>query len=238
MDTLLQQPKPSIQTRRPRSFTDFAAWSPRVASLVSGSALALMAVLAALGNFVAIAPLITAGDAVQTAAAIGQAPAQLIFGIVSLYIVTILDIVVAGAWYALFASVDRTLSAVAAWLRVAFAGAFMVAISQLIIALTSVNDPDVLLNATRAFTTIWLISLGVFGLHLLLIAYLAYRSGFMARIFGILLAIAGTGYVADAVGVVFVPGFAARFGSLLFVGEVAVIFWLFIKGRRLSADRG
>jgi Domain of unknown function (DUF4386) len=111
----------------------------------------------------------------------------------------------------------------------------MAAISQLVIALVRLDDPDAALAAAQAFTTTWLISLGVFGVHLLVIAYLAYRSGFMARVFGLLLAIAGLGYVADAVGAILVPGFTARFGGLLFVGEVAVIFWLFIKGRRLSA---
>jgi Domain of unknown function (DUF4386) len=80
-----------------------------------------MAIIAPLGNFGAIVPLITAGDAVKTAEAIGGAPAQWLFRIVSLFIVTLLDIVVAAAWYRLFLPVDRLLSAVAAWIRVVFA---------------------------------------------------------------------------------------------------------------------
>jgi hypothetical protein len=234
--TILQHPTTPAPVPTP-AFVNFTAWSPRTASLVSGTGLAIMAVLASLGNFGAIVPLITKGDAVMTAEAIGQAPAQLLFGIVALFIVTVLDIVVAGAWYTLFKSVNRVLSAVAAWLRVAFAVGFMVAISQLVVALTVVHDPVAVLRAVEAFTTIWLISLGAFGVHLLVIAYLAYRSGFMPRVFGILLAIAGLGYIADAAGTVSISGFTAVFGGLLFVGEVAVIFWLFIKGRKLTADR-
>lgn len=233
MNILSQQPATGAPARH-ASFADFTAWSPRRASLIAGSSLALMAVVAPLGNFGAIGPLISAGDAARTAEAIGSAPGQWLFGIVSLFIVTILDIVVAAAWYTLFSPVDRPLSAVAAWLRVVFALGFMAAISQLVIALGRLDDPDAALAATQAFSTTWLISLGVFGIHLLVIAYLAYRSGFMARIFGILLAIAGLGYIADAVGTVLVSGFTARFGGLLFIGEVAVIFWLFIKGRRLG----
>ncbi|MGO4689155.1 DUF4386 domain-containing protein [Glaciibacter sp. 2TAF33] len=234
MTILLHPPMTGAAARR-TSVAGFISWSPRTASLVAGVSLALMAVLAPLGNFGAIAPLIAAGDAAQTAAAIGNAPAQWLFGVVALFLVTILDIVVAAAWYVLFAPVSRVVSAVAAWLRVAFAVGFMVAISQLVVALDRLDDPAAVVSATHAFSTIWLISLGVFGTHLLVIAALAYRSGFVARIFGALLAVAGLGYIADAVGTVFIPGFTAVFGSLLFIGEVAIIFWLLIKGRRLVA---
>jgi Domain of unknown function (DUF4386) len=236
MNTLVEHPSTRPVLRFARA--NFTAWSPRTASLVAGWSLAVMAVLAALANFGAIVPLVTAGDAAKTAAAIGHAPGQWLFGVVGLFIVTILDIVVAGAWYTLFAPVNQRLAAIAAWLRVVFALGFMLAISQLVFALGRLDDPSAVLAATEAFTAVWLVSLGVFGIHLLVIAYLAYRSGFMARVFGILLAVAGLGYIADAIGTVFIPGFTARFGALLFVGEVAVIFWLFIKGRRLGATAG
>lgn len=217
-----------------RSALDFTAWSPRRASLVAGIALALMAVLAGFGNFGAIVPLVTPGNAAKTAQDISDSAPLFLAGIVSLFIVTILDIVVAGAWYTLFRPVSRGLSAAAAWTRVAFAVVFMVAIGQLVTALTLLDEPAAALRAIEAFTTIWVTGLGLFGLHLLLIGYLAYRSGFMARIFGILLAIAGLGYLADALGTVLVADFTAVFGQYLFVGEVAMIFWLLIKGRRLK----
>ncbi|MCU1518258.1 MAG: hypothetical protein JWQ75_2979, partial [Pseudarthrobacter sp.] len=70
------------------------------------------------------------------------------------------------------------------------------------------------------------------ALHLLLIGYLAYRSGFMARIFGVLLIIAGLGYLADGFLTVLAPDFTFSFALYVFVGEVALIFWLLIMGRR------
>ena len=73
-------------------------------------------------------------------------------------------------------------------------------------------------------------------MSLLLIGYLAFRSGFIAKVFGILLVIAGVGYIADAIGVAFVPDFSAVFAQFMFVGEVAIIFWLLIKGRRLPIN--
>lgn len=233
MSTTQLDSKDTIRAPR-RSALDLTAWSPRRASLVAGIALALMAVLAGFGNFGAIVPLVTPGNAAKTAQDISESAPLFLAGAVSLFIVTLLDIVVAGAWYALFRPVNRGLSAAASSTRVAFAVVFMVAISQLVTALTLLDEPAAALHAIESFSTIWVTGLGLFGLHLLLIGYLAYRSGFLARVFGILLAIAGLGYLADALGTVFVPGFTAVFGQYLFVGEVAVIFWLLIKGSRLE----
>ncbi|TFC10370.1 DUF4386 domain-containing protein [Cryobacterium algoritolerans] len=232
MTAVRQTANETVGERRPARL-NFTTWPPRTASLVAGTALALMAVLAGLGNFGAIVPLVTPGNAVKTAQDISESGSLFLAGIGSLFVVTILDLIVAGALYALFRSVSPVLSAVAAWARVVFAGVFMVAIGQLVNAYTLLDHPVASLRSIEAFTAIWVTGLGVFGIHLLLVGYLAYRSGFMARIFGILLAVAGLGYLADAVGTVLVPGFTAVFGQFLFVGEVALIFWLLIRGRRL-----
>lgn len=212
---------------------NFTRWSPRTASLVSGIALAIMAVVAGVANFAAITPLVIPGDAVATAEAIGGNQAQFLAGIIGLYFVIALDIVVAAAWFTLFAPVSRRLSAIAAWARVVFTIGFIIAINQLVVALMSTDNPDATLAAATAFTTIWVSVLGIFGIHLLLIGYLAFRSGFIARVFGVLLALAGAGYLADAIGMLAIPGFTAIFAGFLFVGELAIIFWLLIRGVRL-----
>jgi hypothetical protein len=121
-------------------------------------------------------------------------------------------------------------------MRVAYAVLFVIAISRLVIGYSLLGDPEAALAAFTSFTTIWVISLGLFGLCLVLVGYLAFRSGFVARVFGVLLAIAGIGYLADAIGKAVVPDFTAVFAQFLFVGEVAIIFWLLIRGRRLPAN--
>jgi hypothetical protein len=235
--TTLQNSYNTAASRR-AAISNFARWSPRTAALVAGFALALMAVLAGLGNFGAIVPLITPGDATETAHAISDSRLLFLSGVGCLFIVTLLDILVAGALYTLFRPVHRALSAVAAWMRVVFAVLFMVAISQLVVGFSLLNEPEAALPHLEAFNTVWVISLGLFGIHLLLIGYLAFRSGFVPRIFGILLAIAGLAYLADAVGMMSVADFSATFAAFGFVGEVAIIFWLFIKGRRLARTEG
>lgn len=72
----------------------------------------------------------------------------------------------------------------------------------------------------------------LFAVHLLLIGYLAHQSGFMPRAFGILLVIAGLGYLADGFGAVMVADYSPIFAMFTFVGEVAIIFWLLIRGAK------
>ena len=194
-----------------------------------------MAVLGGFANFGAIVPLIARGDAEQTAQNISGAPLLFFAGIGSFLIVALLDIIVAGALYTLFKPVSRRISAAAAWMRSAYAVLLVAAISQLVIGFSLLGNPETALPVLESFNTIWVMSLGVFGISLLLIGYLAFRSGFVPKIFGILLAIAGIGYLADAVGMIFISDFSAVFAQFMFVGEVAIIFWLLIKGRGLPA---
>jgi hypothetical protein len=218
-------------------------WSLRRASLIAGLALALMAVLAIFGNFVAIQSLVAPGDAAKTAIDISNSEALFRWGIASLIVIAVLDIIVAAALLRLFEPVNRSVSITAAWFRVAYVAVYVVAVIQLVIALGLLGDPNQALRAIDAYQTIWLVGLILFGVHLLLIGYLAYRSGFMARVFGVLLVVAGLGYIADGFVAVLVPGPSISIGQFTFIGEVALIFWLLIKGTRkdfsdAEADQG
>ncbi len=230
--TLLDSGKTNA-SQHPMNFT---TWSPRTAAVVAGIALAIMAVLGGLANFGAIVPLIARGDAEQTAQNISSSPLLFFAGVASFAVVALLDIIVAGALYTLFKPVSRRFSAAAAWLRSVYAVLLVVALSQLVIGFSLLGDPETALPVLESFNTIWVISLGMFGISLLLVGYLASRSGFIPKVFGLLLAIAGIGYLADAIGMAFIPDFGAVFAQFMFVGEVAIIFWLLIKGRRLPAN--
>ena len=55
------------------------------------------------------------------------------------------------------------------------------------------------LRHINTFTNIWDAGLVLFGLNLVVLAYMAYRSGYVPKLLGLLLAIAGFGYVFDTV---------------------------------------
>ena len=186
----------------------------------------------------AIQPLVTPDDAPKTAIDISNSEALFRWGIASLILVVVLDIVVAAALLRLFEPVNRSLSITAAWFRASYAAVYLVAIIQLVIALGLLGDPDQALRAIDAYATIWLVGLILFGVHLLLIGYLAYRSGFMAKVFGVLLVLAGLGYIADGFIAVLVPDPSISIGQFTFIGEAALMFWLLIKGSRKQFSRG
>jgi Domain of unknown function (DUF4386) len=75
------------------------------------------------------------------------------------------------------------------------------------------------------------------GLWLLPFGYLVLKSGFLPKIFGILLMLGCLGYVVDVFGDLLVPGYAdtaiSRFVLLpASVGEIGTCLWLLIVGAR------
>ena len=80
------------------------------------------------------------------------------------------------------------------------------------------------------------------GLWLFPFGLLVIRSGFIPRVFGFLLMIAGVAYVASSFTTLVLPRYAELVSKIalpLEVGEVPIIFWLLIRGARTRpADAG
>ena len=76
------------------------------------------------------------------------------------------------------------------------------------------------------------------GVHLVLEGYLAYRSGYVPRVLGVLLVLAGLGYAFDSFRVVLSAGSPLLVSTVTFVGEFLLCLWLLVRGRRLSAVPG
>ena len=73
------------------------------------------------------------------------------------------------------------------------------------------------------------------GLWLFPFAIVVIQSGFIPRVLGYLLIIAGCGYLLDSLTVLFVPGpseLAHQIARLLTAGELPIIFWLLIWGTK------
>jgi hypothetical protein len=85
-----------------------------------------------------------------------------------------------------------------------------------------------------AFNYGWTIGLAIFGLHLLLLGYLVFKLlGYIPKILGVLVIIAGLGYMIDSFGNLLSPTYDANIALFTFIGEVLLILWLLIKGARL-----
>jgi hypothetical protein len=218
----------------------------RRSALVAGVGLVLMAVLTPAANFGAILGLVTKGDATTTAKDVLASEGLFRSGIVALVVVVILDIVVAWALLTFFEPVHKGVARLAAWLRLIYAAIFAVAISQLVGVLLLLSNAQYLttfsieqrrteaLLAIQTYQDIWNVSLVLFGLHLVLIGYLAYRSGYVPRILGVVLVINGVGYLVDSFGGLLVANYSVNVAAFMFFGEPLFMLWLLVKGRNVT----
>jgi hypothetical protein len=160
-------------------------------ALVAGTGLLAMAVLAPAARFGVIQRLVTPGDATRTAGHILASAGLFRLAIAGLVAVVILDVVVARALLKFFEPVHKGLATLAAWLRISYAAIFAVAVSRLagvlplltnarrVTALSISHRQAGALLKIQDFQDTWKVSLIVFGLYLVLLGYLACRSGYV-----------------------------------------------------------
>jgi Domain of unknown function (DUF4386) len=79
---------------------------------------------------------------------------------------------------------------------------------------------------------IWHAGLILFGAHLMAIGYLAYRSVTVPRVLGIVYLVVGAGYLIDRFSSFLLSGHSINVAASTGPGEVALVFWLLLKGAR------
>jgi hypothetical protein len=220
--------------------------SLRQAAIIAGIGLLVMAILAPFAEFSVRQSLIVPGDATTTANNIMANESLFRIAVCVYLIVAILDVVVAWGLYVFLKPVNKSLSLLAAWFRVVYAAILAIVLLNFVIALQLLSGADYLtvfetdqvyaqaMLFLNAFSDGWNIGLVIFGLHLLILGYLVFKlPGYMPKILGVLLIIASLGYLIDSFGKLLVPNYNANIAMFTFIGEVLLVFWLFIKGVRI-----
>jgi hypothetical protein len=216
------------------------------AAIVAGIGLLIMTIFAIFANFFVFQKLIIPGDATTTANNIMTNEMQFRIGICSFLIVIICDVVVAWALYVFLKPVNKSLSLLAALFRLVYATIFAIALvnyysvfqllsgsDYLAIFETSKLHAQVMLSI-NAFRDGWAVGFVFFGLHLALLGYLVFRSDYIPRILGILLIVAGIGYLIDNFGKFLFPNFDVIISMVTGLGELIFMFWLLIKGSKIQ----
>jgi hypothetical protein len=224
-----------------------ADMSPRQASLIAGFGLLAMSLLAPFAFYFVYQGVVVQGDAARTAGNVLANEMLFRFAIGGFVVVALLDVLVAWALYVLLKPVNENLSLLAAWFRVAYAAILGIASFNLLSVLRLLSgagelavidagqlDAQVVL-LLNAFNDGWLVGLVFFGVHLLILGYLVYRSGFIPQILGVLLMLASVGYLADSFGKFLVPHYDANIAMFTFIGEVLFMLWLLFRGGRTGA---
>jgi hypothetical protein len=206
------------------------------AALIAGFGLLAMAIVAGLANFGAVEAILVEGDAAATGQNLAESRTVFALGVVGFALVVVLDLIVAWALNVFFRSDNPKVSAVAAVVRVVYGGFLAVAAVQLAGVLSADTDAEVL-NSIETFQDTWNVGLVLFGAHLLLIAWLSWKTVRVPNWLAVLVALTGIGYVVDSVGTFVSDTYSADITTVTFVGEVVLLFWLLIKGRSVDTPR-
>ncbi|MFC2952098.1 DUF4386 domain-containing protein [Marinicaulis aureus] len=209
----------------------------------------LIFVLAIFANFFVLSKLIVSGDAAATAANIASNESLFRLAIAAFFVVLICDVFISWALYLILQKVDPNLSLLAALFRLTYTVAQIGVLLNLVSVLEFVgaSDPSSALAAINdsawpyyflgAHNTGFTLTLIFFGAHLLLLGYLVIRSSFLPSLIGVLVMIAGAGYIADGFNDILALDYGGLPNAGLYVvilpalvGEGSLMLWLLIRG--------
>jgi hypothetical protein len=221
--------------------------SPQTYARIGGLLYLFIIVAAGFGEIFVRNRLIVWGDAAATANNIVGSETLFRVGLAGEMLTCVCDVALAIILYVLLRPVSRNLSLLAAFFRLTFVGIYGVTKLFEIAALVALGGADALkaLGSSQlhdlAYLSLRVHSLGYgasllfFGVCCILFGHLIHRSGYLPRSIGIMLALAGYGYVAFSLAQMLSPAFAAKVLfpwvlPLAFVAETALCLWLLVKG--------
>jgi len=217
-----------------------AETSPRPRARITGVVYLLYFLTAVSGEFF-LKGIVVDGDAAATATNILAHPSLFRLGLATGLIATALYIALTALFYGLFKPVNRSLSLLAAFFSLvgcailAFASLFQLA--PLVVLGGSPYLSAFKVEQLRALALMFLelntqannICVVFFGFYCLLIGYLIFRSAFLPRILGVLMAFAGLGWLTFLY-----PPLANHLSPynlvLGFLAELLLMLWLLVKG--------
>jgi hypothetical protein len=214
----------------------------RKAAIVSGVLLLGMTIIAPIAHFKILSNLFVQGDMHQLYLNLFVHRQDVLTASILLFITALFDIIIAVSLYLIFKNNFPQLSQIMGLLRIIYGGAFIIITTHLasVYALLQSNPPDsytiheksgvFLYSLYERFNSSWTVILALFGIHLILLGVLLFRSSSGSRIIGILIIAAGIGYSLDGISKLITPGSSLTISQYTFAGEVFFIFWLLLKG--------
>jgi hypothetical protein len=195
--------------------------------------------------------LIIPNDAAATMANIISNQELFRTGLISDLMAFMLDTVISVLLYQIFKSVNKTLTLIAAVLRLlahpAIASlnllnhymALQVASGTSPLNSLAIEDQQAwVLTFMNAHNAGYLLAGAFFGIHCLLLGALLYRSMLIPKLFGVFMIIASGGYLLETFGNFLLPGYETQLANIVGIsaalGEVSLTFYLLIKGIRDS----
>jgi len=216
--------------------------SIRQAAIIAGVGMLIISILSPFGYAYSILGQIVPENAEATVNKIMASEGLFRIGIGCLLINAILDIVVAWTLFIILHKVNKSISLLSAWFRVAYTAILVVSLSNLLNVLHLINGNDLLTSleqtqlhthvmvSINSFYNMWDFGLVIFSIHLVILGYLVYKSGYLPKFLGILLLIAGLGYMHDSFSKIFFTNYKITISEYTFIGEFLLIFWVLRLG--------
>ncbi|MGD0910404.1 MAG: DUF4386 domain-containing protein [Terracidiphilus sp.] len=226
-----------------------------MADRIAGLNLRQAAVIAGLGyllnpvsyaEFALYPKLVIAGNIDQTVQNITNHGGLFVAAVLCYLVNFIGDVVIAWALYVLLAPVNQAVALLTAWFRLIYTAVALGGVMNLVTVYRLLHTPeyltlfganelkaqvDLLLNA---YGYTWAMSLLIFGIHLVLLGCLIFRSNYVPRILGILLAIDGVGWMVSSLRPYLFPNAPLGYISITYFGELVFMLWLLIRGWKLK----
>ena len=197
-------------------------------------------------SFSVLPKIFVATSAAQTSQNILANQGLFVAAVLSLLLAFVGDIVAAWGLYVLFRPVNASVSMLTAWFRLAYATVAIVAVLNLATAYRLLTRPAYVTAfgrdqldsqvqlAVASFNVQFAFSLIVFGLYLVVLGALVYKSGYVPSWLGVVLVIDGAGWIVTEAGPYVLPH--ADLGPLVVTsfGELILLVWLIGWGTRLK----
>ncbi|MEO1135554.1 MAG: DUF4386 domain-containing protein [Pseudomonadota bacterium] len=217
--------------------------NPKAYAHFAGFNYLLIFALAIYANFFVFSELIVASDPAATASNIAEQ--EFLFRIATAFMILVLiaDIFIAWAFFLLLRPVNQPLSLLMALFRLSYTVAQIGVVLNLSKALTLAGNASLAPSGLSAHLFAaahgaeFTITLILFGIHLLLLGYLIVRAPFLPAVIGVLVSVAGLGYIIDGFAAILFDGYGPLGSIGLYIvvlpalaGEGALMLWLLLRG--------
>ena len=219
---------------------------------LTGALYLLLAIIGGAAYFLVSETLIVHGDAAATTQTIVSHEPLFRAGVAAWLVTALIDVVLAYLFYWIFAPATPMLALVSMVFRLAYVAVHAAALTRLFDIITLIDqgaataNPDQVLFLAEAHLNGFMVSLLFFGVHLILLAAMIARTGYMPRLIAILPVLAGLAYLADTFALALLPSTSAMSGyidlavtMMASLGEIGFLLWLLFAGLKTATpNRG
>ena len=216
--------------------------SPQVYARIAGALYLVIIVLGLFAQVFVRDRIVVAGDAMATAAHLASMEALWRVGVACELLAVSCTIALAALYYFLLRPVSKELNLLATLFRttaiVVQAGSLIGLLTALVPISSTAFTPDqqaaLAVLAIRSHGYGYTVALLFTGCTFLVHGRLIFKSGYLPRVLGLMIQLAGVGYIANGLAVIAYPRIAGSvFVAIVLpvlIGEISLSLWLLVKG--------